>query len=363
MKAAILTGPGPMIIDDVTLDGPGPGEVRVKLTACGVCHSDLLPIHRARGPGLTHPVILGHEAAGVVDAVGAGVRSVAEGDSVVCAFRPSCGACFQCARGDSQLCDQPDDPQRAASGSRPRLRWKERPVAQGIGVGGFAEMCVMPEGGVVKIRKDAPLDKVCLIGCGVTTGIGAAIHTAQIEPGSRVAVIGLGGVGLSVVQGARLAGARQVIAIDRLASKLEIARGFGATDCLLATDDVVESVQKLSGGRLDYAFEAIGIGSCVAQAVAMVRSGGTAVAVGVTRDAVTIPGMELLREKKLIGSFYGSARIKHTIPMLVDLYMEGKIKLDELITRRRPLEQINEAFEDLLAASVARTVIQLDGSL
>jgi S-(hydroxymethyl)glutathione dehydrogenase/alcohol dehydrogenase len=359
MRAAILSGPGAMTIEEVALDGPGPGEVRVQITACGVCHSDLYPIFRAREGALAHPVILGHEAAGVVEAVGSAVRSVREGDPVVLAFRPSCGGCFQCGRGEPQLCERPDDPQRGPAGAQPRLRWNGRGVQQGIGVGGFAESCVMPEGGVVKIRSDAPLGTVCLIGCGVTTGIGAVIHTARIEPGSDVAVIGLGGVGLNIVQGARLAGARRIIAIDRLQPKLELAAQFGATDLVLAgDDDLVEQVRKITP-RLDYAFEAIGLGRTVAQALAMVRPGGTAVAVGVTRDPVTVPGNEFLREKKLIGSLYGSARIKHTIPRLVDLYMEGRIQIDELVSRRRPLAEINEAFADLESGVVARTVIEL----
>ncbi len=218
----------------------------------------------------------------------------------------------------------------------------------------------MPEGGVIVVRDDAPLETICLIGCGVTTGIGAAVNTAKVEAGSDVAVIGLGGVGLNIVQGARLAGARRIIAVDTVASKLELARRFGATDSVDAsTEDVVARVQEISGGYLDYAFEAIGLAETVQQAFEMVRPGGTAVVVGVTAQPVTVPGFGFLREKKLIGSLYGSASVKYMIPRLVDLYMEGKILLDELVSRRRPLSEVNEAFADMEAGTVARSVLDL----
>jgi S-(hydroxymethyl)glutathione dehydrogenase/alcohol dehydrogenase len=360
MQAAVLRDAGPMRIEDVELSGLEPGEVRVKLSACGVCHSDLHTIHRARRGELRAPVILGHEAAGIVDAVGASVRSVAPGDPVILAFHPSCGRCAACVRGTPQICERPDDPARAATGPRPRRRALGTPIAQGIGVGGFAQYTIMPEGGVIKVRPDAPLGTVCLVGCAVTTGIGAVMRTARVEPGSDVAVIGLGGVGLNIVQGARLAGARRIIGVDVRDDKLALAERFGATDLVRGgRDDTVEQVRKIAGNRLDYAFEAIGLGKTVAQALQMVRAGGTAVSVGVTADLVSFPGFELLREKKLIGSFYGSASIHDTIPRLVDLYMDGRILLDELVSRRRPLAEVNEAFEDLEAGSVARSVIEI----
>lgn len=358
MNAAVLRGPDPQAIERVQLDGPESGEVLVRIAACGVCHSDLHVVHRARAGALPVPVILGHEAAGVVEAVGAGVASVREGDPVVLAFHPSCGRCHYCVRGMPQICERPDSPERGARGARPRLRIGDQPAQQGIGVGGFAEYSAMPEGGVVKIRDDAPLETVCLVGCAVTTGIGAVVNTARVEPGSDVAVIGLGGVGLNIVQGARLAGARRIIAIDTLDSKLELATRFGATDCVSARgDDVVAQVQKLAGGYLDYAFEAIGLGSTVAQAFEMIRPGGTAVVVGVTAQPVTVPGLGFIREKRLIGSLYGSASVQHMIPRLVDLYLEGRILLDELVSRRRPLGEIDQAFADLEAGEVARSVI------
>ena len=360
MKSAVLRGPEPMAVEQVELDGPEGGEVLVKITACGVCHSDLHSIKRARQGPLPVPVILGHEAAGVVEEVGSGVRSVVPGDHVVMAFHPTCGGCYYCVRGMPQLCERADDPERSAAGPRPRLTQGGVPLRQGIGVAGFSEYTCMPEGGVIVVRKDAPLETICLIGCGVTTGIGAAVNTAKVEAGSDVAVIGLGGVGLNIVQGAKLAGARRIIAIDTVASKLELARRFGATDCVDAsTENAVERVQEISGGYLDYAFEAIGLAETVQQAFEMVRPGGTAVAVGVTAQPVTVPGFGFLREKKLIGSLYGSASVKYMIPRLVDLYMEGRILLDELVSKRRPLSEVNEAFADMEAGTVARSVLDL----
>lgn len=361
MKAALLTGPGPLEVHQVEINGPEDGEVLVRIRACGVCHSDLHAIVGARAAGqpLPVPTLLGHEAAGVVEDVGAGVTSVKPGDHVIMAFHPSCGKCFYCVRGQPQICERTDYPDRRATGQRPRLKLGGKPVNQGIGVGGFAEYTCMPEGGVVKVRNDAPLETVCLIGCGVTTGIGAALWTAKVEAGSDVAVIGVGGVGLNIIQGARLASARKIIAIDLLDNKLEMARQFGATHVVNASkEDPVAKVRELTGGYLDYAFEAIGLPATVEQAFQMVRPGGTAVAVGVTRGSVTVPGGAFLQEKKLIGSLYGSASIQAAIPRLVDLYMDGKVMLDELVSKRRPLEELNEAFDDMEKGLVARSVIE-----
>jgi S-(hydroxymethyl)glutathione dehydrogenase/alcohol dehydrogenase len=361
MKAALLTGPGPLEVKEIDINGPEDGEVMVRIRACGVCHSDLHSINGARAAGqpLPRATLLGHEAAGVVQDIGRGVTTVAPGDHVIMAFHPSCGKCFYCVRGQPQICERTDYPDRRATGARPRLSLDGVPVTQGIGVGGFAEYTCMPEGGVVKVRDDAPLETVCLVGCGVTTGIGAALWTAKVQAGSDVAVIGVGGVGLNIIQGAKLASARRVIAVDLLDNKLEMARRFGATDLVNASrEDPVAKVKELTNGYLDYAFEAIGLPQTVEQAFAMVRPGGTAVAVGVTRGNVTVPGGAFLQEKKLIGSLYGSASVQAAIPRLVDLYMDGKVMLDELVSRRRPLEEINEAFEDMEKGAVARSVIE-----
>lgn len=360
MRAAVLRGPDPMAIEQVNLDGPRAGEVRVKVVACGVCHSDLHTINRAKAGALPVPVILGHEVGGIVEEVGPGVTSVKPGDHVVVAFRPNCGQCYFCLRGEGQLCERPDYPERAANGTAPRLTQDGKPILQGIGVAGYSEYTIMPERGVVKIREDAPLETVCLVGCGVTTGVGAAIRTARVEAGSTVAVIGLGGVGLNVVQGARLAGAKKIIAIDTVDSKADLAAKFGATHFINATkEDVVTAAQKIGGGYVDYAFEAIGLGATVTQAFNIVRAGGTAVVVGVVGQDVTVPGLAFLREKRLIGSFFGSATLQHDIPLYVDMYMDGKLNLDDLVSKRRPLAEVNEAFEDMKTGGVARSVMML----
>lgn len=360
MKSAVLRGPDPIAMEEVSLSGPEAGEVLVRVVACGVCHSDYHTINRAKAGPLPVPVILGHEVGGIVEAVGPGVTSVAEGDHVVCAFRPNCGICYFCVRGEPQLCERPDYPERAATGSNPRLRDAEgQPIQQGIGVAGYSQYTVMPERGVVKVRKDAPLDRICLVGCGVTTGVGAATRTAKVEPGSDVAVIGLGGVGLNVVQGARLAGARRIIGVDTVASKADLGAKFGMTDFVNASEvDPVARVQELTNNRLDYAFEAIGLGRTVEQAFAMVRRGGTAVVVGVVGQEVTVPGIAFLGEKRLVGSFFGSAKLQYDLPAYVDLYMEGRLNLDDLVSRKRPMNEINEAFDDMQAGLVARSVME-----
>jgi S-(hydroxymethyl)glutathione dehydrogenase / alcohol dehydrogenase len=354
MRAAVFQGlDQPLTIENVDLDGPGPGEVLVKVTACGVCHSDLHAM-RAAPP----PVIFGHEVAGIVEKVGDGIDDIVAGDHVICAFHPSCGRCFYCVRGQPEICDRTDYPARLANGERPRLRLGGRPVRQGIGVGGFAEYSCMPRGGVIKIREDAPLETVGLVGCGVTTGIGAAINTAKVKPGSTVAVIGCGGVGLNVIQGARLAGAYRIIAVDTVPYKLELAQQFGATHAVNSSSgDAVQQVQALANGHLDYAFEAVGLAVTVRQGWDMIRPGGMVVVVGLGREEVSIPLGGFLQEKKLIGSLYGSASIQADIPRLVDLYMDGRIKLDELVSRRRPLSEINEAFTDMEAGVVARSMV------
>jgi Zn-dependent alcohol dehydrogenase len=356
MRAAVFLGlDQPLQVVDVALNGPDEGEVLVKVAACGVCHSDLHVMRR-----FPPPVIFGHEVAGVVEAVGAGVDDIAPGDHVVCAFHPACGRCYYCIHGMPNICERPDYPDRTVSGTRPRLRLNEQPVRQGIGVGGFAEYTCMPRGGVVKVRSDAPLETIGLVGCGVTTGIGAALRTAKVTAGSTVAVIGCGGVGLNVIQGAKLAGAYRIIAVDTVAWKLELAQQFGATHAVNpAAGDVVVAVQQLAGGYLDYAFEAIGLSELVQQAFAMIRPGGTVVSIGLGGAAeVSIPFSGLLQEKKLLGCLYGSANIQADIPRLIDLYMDGRILLDELVSRRRPLEEVNEAFADMEAGTVARSILQ-----
>lgn len=354
MRAAVFQGiDQPTTVMEVDLNGPEQNEVLVKVTACGVCHSDLHVMRVAPGPA-----IFGHEVAGVVEAVGQGVDDLKPGDHVVCAFHPSCGRCYYCVRGMPEICDRTDFPARSATGSNPRLRLDGQPVRQGIGVGGFAQYTCMPRGGVVKIRDDAPLDVVGLVGCGVTTGIGAAINTAKVKPGSTVAVIGCGGVGLNVIQGARLAGAYRIIAVDTVPYKLELAEQFGATHVVDSSrESPVSAVQQLADGHLDYAFEVVGLPATVRQAWDMIRPGGMAVVVGLGRDEVSIPLGGFLQEKKLIGSLYGSASIQADIPRIIDLYMDGRILLNELVSKQRPLDEVNEAFADMEAGTVARSVL------
>lgn len=354
MQAAVFHGSDrPIQVMNVDLNGPERNEVLVKVVACGVCHSDLHVMNVATGPA-----IFGHEVAGIVEAVGPGVDDLAPGDHVVCAFHPSCGRCFYCVRGMPEICDRTDFPDRAATGGNPRLLLDGIPVRQGIGVGGFAEYTCMPRGGVVKVRDDAPLETIGLVGCGVTTGIGAAINTARVRPGSTVAVIGCGGVGLNVIQGARLAGAYRIIAVDTVPYKLELAARFGATHSVnAANEEAVPAVQGLADGHLDYAFEVVGLPATVRQAWDMIRPGGMAVVVGLGRGEASIPLGGFLQEKKLIGSLYGSASIQADIPRLIDLYMDGRILLDELVSRRRPLGEANEAFVDMEAGTVARTML------
>jgi S-(hydroxymethyl)glutathione dehydrogenase/alcohol dehydrogenase len=285
------------------------------------------------------------------------VTRVKVGDHAIIAFGPKCGECFYCVRGQPYLCTP-------AAPVRQRLFREGSPLTQFLEVATFAERVLVSEKNVVKVRDDAPLDKCCLIACGVTTGIGAVINTAKVEPGSNVVVIGAGGVGLNVVQGARLVGAARIIAVDIRDNKLEFAREMGATHLVNAgREDVVERVKSLTAGfGADYAFEVIGNPRTIAQAYESVRKGGTAVVVGVSDEnaELTIKPVWLMRQaKSLVGCAYGSARPQVDFPRIVDLYMEGKIKLDELITRRYGLDEVNEAFRAMDAGEVARSILQL----
>lgn len=352
MKAAVLREVGtPMKVEDVTLDAPAYGQVLVRTAAAGVCHSDLHFIDGVWPMRL--PAVLGHEAAGVVEAVGEGVTYVEPGDHVVLLFVPFCGACDYCTTGRPNLCQN----------GRLRARTMQidgQAAVPFLGMSAFAEQMVVPEGGVVKIRKDMPLDRASLIGCGVMTGVGAAINTAKVAPGSTCAVIGAGGVGLNVIQGCALAGAEKIIAVDMRVNKLEMAHEFGATHVVDASrEDAVARVQELTGGGADYAFEAIGLPAAITQAFDMVRRGGEAIVVGMAPfgSEVTVSATAFLDEKVLRGCLYGSTRPRVDMPRLVDLYMGGKLKLDELVSARHPLSGINDAFAAMKNGEVARSVI------
>jgi len=362
MRAAVFEGVGrPLRVEDLTLDAPRAGEVRVRLASAGVCHSDL---HVVDGGWRHHtPIVLGHEGAGVVVEVGEGVTRVALGDHVIVSWMPSCGTCRQCAAGRPWLCEEALEAMETDTlpdGTMRLHRADGSPVHQYLTAGVFAEEAVIPEGGAVRIREDAPLESVSIIGCAVATGFGAVVNTARVERGSRVAVIGLGAVGLSAVQGAVHAGARTVVAVDVAGWKLDLARRLGATDVVDAgAGDPVAAVTELCGGA-DYAFECAGRPETAEHAVAMLDTHGAAVVVGQAEggsSACFDPLLLSCYERRILGCNYGSSDPRVDFPRLVDLYMSGDLEVDELITGRRPLDEIEEAFADLRGARAVRTVL------
>ena len=358
MKAAIYEAPNqPLTIEDVDVIDPRAGEVLVRTVCSGVCHSDL---HFVDGKwALPMPTVLGHEASGVVEAVGEGVSYVEPGDRVIMSFKPFCGSCYHCLRGEGHLCN---DPALGLSAVQ-RLTWNGAPVMQFASVGSFSEMMVTSENGVVKIPEEMPMAEAALIGCGVMTGVGAALYTAEVPGGSVVAVIGCGGIGLNVIQGCRLAGASEIIAIDIIDEKLEMAKGFGATHTINSKEiDPVAAVKELTGDAgVEYAFEAIGVPECATQAFAMIRPGGTAVVVGMhpMGSEIKVSAMDFLAEKKLIGCMYGSTRFREHMPKLVDLFLKGRLDLSALVSQRLELSEVNHAFELMKAGKVARSVLEI----
>src|SRR5215470_10077291 len=360
MKAAVMRAIGePLRIEDIQVDGPGLREVLVRTTATGVCHSDLHVLEGSLPTAL--PTVLGHEPAGVVEAVGAEVRHVAPGDHVIGCLSAFCGACEYCLAGRPNLCEGEATMRRA--GEPPRLSKDGEPIVQFVHLSAFAERMLVHENALVRIRRDVPLDRVALIGCGVTTGLGAALNTARVRAGRTAAVIGCGGVGLSVVQGCRIAGAGRIIAVDTAAWKLDLARQLGATDTVDASaGNPVARVLELTAGGVDYAFEAIGLPATVRQAVRMTRKGGTTVMVGVVPAGINVelPGADIvLREKSILGCMMGSNRFRLDMPRYVDLYLSGRLKLDEMISARLPLERVNDAFAAMREGTVARSVVVL----
>ena len=329
----------------------------MRTAASGVCHSDL---HFVDGAWqLPMPCVLGHEASGYVEEVGEGVTYVEKGDKVIMSFRPFCGQCYFCQRGTPHLCSD-QSPNVAMLN---RLTWKGQPIMQFSGVGSFSETMLTVENAVVKIPEEMPMEEAALVGCGVMTGVGAALYTTPVSGGSEVAVIGCGGIGLNVIQGCRLAGAGRIIAIDVMDSKLEMARNFGATDTINSTecDDVVAAVMEMTGGiGCEYSFEAVGIPDLATLAWNLVRAGGTATIVGMMPQGseVKLPGPDLLSEKKLVGSMYGSTRFREHMPKLVDLFLQGRLDLTALVSEKLKLEQVNDAFELMKSGKVARSVLQ-----
>lgn len=366
VRAAVLHEVGaPLSVDELELAEPGPGEVRLRVMAAGVCHSDLHVVTGDIPQPL--PVVLGHEGAGLVEAVGPGVTHVQPGDRVVTSWIPACGQCHFCRVGRAELCDEAGA--LAVTGTlrdgTTRFEKDGQPVHHFLQVSAFAERIVVPAGGVVPVPPEVPWDRAALLGCGVTTGAGAVWHTARVRPGKSVVVIGCGGVGLSAVQAAALAGAWPIIAVDVVPEKLAVARRLGASHTVDAREhDVVTAVVDLTDGLgADYAFEAVGRPDTIAQAFGAVRKGGMAVVVGVAppNAEVCINAFALpAHEKVLTGSWFGQSNPHVDVPRLARLYLAGKFKLDELISRRYRLDEINAAFDDLRRGQVLRGVVQFD---
>ncbi len=363
MQAAIFReAHAPLTIEDVAVDKPRDRELLVRTVATGVCHSDLHFVDGHLASYTRNPMVLGHEGAGVVEAVGDAVTVAAPGDHVVACLSGFCGSCAQCLSGHPNLCAQ-----RFVSrgrDARSRLRIDAQNVTQFADVGSFAEMMLLHENSVVKIDPDIPLDRAALVGCGVLTGVGAALRTARLEAGQTVAVFGCGGVGLSVIQGARIGGASRIIGIDRVASKLEMAMSLGATDTIdSSTVDAVEALREMTGGAgVDHAFEAVGIPELATQCVESLAIGGTATIVGVMPTDATIqfPFSALRPECKVQTSRMGSNRFRIDIPRYLDFYRQGRLHLDEMVSRRGKLGDVNEAFRAMKAGEVARTVLMFD---
>jgi S-(hydroxymethyl)glutathione dehydrogenase/alcohol dehydrogenase len=357
MKAAVLRQiRSPLQIEDVSISKPGPHEVLIRTAAAGICHSDLHFIEGAFPHPL--PTILGHESAGIVEQVGSEVRTVKPGDHVITCPSAFCGHCEHCLTGHMSLCVSPQT--RRAKGAEPRLLKDGERISQFCHLSSFAEQMLIHEHACVAIRKDMPLDRAALIGCAVITGVGAVFQTSNVKPGETVAVIGCGGVGLAAINGAAIAGAGRIIAIDKVGSKLSLARHFGATDVIGANEgDSVAKVIELTHGGVHHSFEAIGLKTTTEQAFQMLARGGTANVVGMIPigTKIELHGADFLGEKRIQGLIMGSNRFPVDMPRLVDFYMSGKLKLDELISRRIKLEQVNGAFAEMREGAIARSVI------
>ncbi|WP_374472738.1 Zn-dependent alcohol dehydrogenase [Phenylobacterium sp.] len=360
MKAAVLREVRkPLSIEDVQINKPGPHEVLIRTAAAGVCHSDLHFIEGSYPHPL--PAVLGHESAGIVEQVGSEVRTVKPGDHVITCLSAFCGHCEHCLTGHMSLCVSPDT--KRGPDDEPRLTTANGPMMQYLNLSSFAEQMLVHEHACVAIRPDMPLDRAALIGCSVMTGVGAVMHTSNVRPGDTVAVIGCGGVGLSAINGAAIAGAGRIIAIDVVPGKENFARAFGATDFVNAAEvDPVKTVIEMTKGGVQHSFEALGMSKTAEQAFNMLRRGGTANIIGMipVGQTVNLMGAAFLGEKRIQGSMMGSNRFPVDMPRLCDMYMAGKLKLDDMISRRLKLEQVNDAFEEMKTGSIARSVIVFD---
>jgi S-(hydroxymethyl)glutathione dehydrogenase/alcohol dehydrogenase len=351
------------VVDDVEIEAPRVGEVVVRVSHCGVCHSDLSNVDGTYPPPL--PMVLGHEAAGTVEDVGPGVSSLRAGDRVVLTPAPPCGRCAFCLRGSFSICVNSTAVFTGTfNDGGTRLSRQGTTVYRGLGVGAFGELVITQESGAIKVDADVPLEVACVIGCAVQTGVGAVLNTAKVGAGDTVLVLGLGGVGIAIVQGARIAGASRIIVSDPVSARRDAAGHFGATDAIDPTvDDVVARAHELTGIGVDHAFEAVGKAALGQAAVWATRPGGTAVLVGAGPlcDAISIePAVVFMAtERRLVGSFLGSSNSPRDIPRLLDLWRAGRLDLEAMISRRRPLTEVNDAFDDLRAARGLRTVLEL----
>ncbi|MFB8385725.1 Zn-dependent alcohol dehydrogenase [Microbacterium sp. NPDC055910] len=361
MRALVLTevGQPQELVDDLVLDQPRDHEVLVRTKACGVCHSDL---HFRQGTWTTFPLplVLGHECAGIVEAVGSQVTYLRPGDAVVGCLTAFCGECSYCLSGRMYLCAQGG---LSRDSGAPRLSRNGQPVSQFVNLSGFSEMMLVHERALVKVDPDIPLDVAAIVGCAVTTGVGAAVNTAKVRPGETVVVVGCGGVGLNVVQGARIAGAGRIIAVDRSPTKAEAARTFGATDVVVADGTEVDQVLELTSGGVEHAFEAVGRRVTAEAAFRMLTVGGTATIVGLLPEGeqISVSGVDLTFGRTLQGSNMGSNRFRVDIPRYLQMYRDGRLLLDELITARISLEEADDALVALEAGDgITRSVVVFD---
>jgi S-(hydroxymethyl)glutathione dehydrogenase/alcohol dehydrogenase len=351
----------PFVIEELDLAEPREGEVLVRLAASGVCHSDWHLVTGATKHPM--PVVAGHEGAGVVEAVGPGVQRIAPGDHVILSWAPACGHCFYCQNSKPNLCDSFLGPGWAGTmlDGTPRLSKNNEPVFHFCGLASFANHAVVAQESCIPIRKDVPLEIASLVGCAVSTGVGAVFYTAGVRPGESVAVYGCGGVGLNILQAAALSGATPIIAIDTNQAKMAMARDFGATHTFLADSETRGKIREVTNALgPDYVFEAVGTPALQEEGLRVTRPGGTLVLVGLSsvKEPTNLSGAFITRQEKVIkGSYYGSVDTDRDFPLMLDLYMAGKLKLDELVSHSYPLEEINEAYAAMLGGEVARGVI------
>ena len=364
-KAAIAVKAGaPLEIEDVDLEGPKEGEVLVEIIATGICHTDAFTLS-GDDPEGAFPAILGHEGAGIVREVGPGVTSVAVDDHVIPLYTPECRECDFCLHPKTNLCQKIRTTQ--GQGLMPdgtsRFSLNGKPILHYMGCSTFSNYTVMPEIALAKVRKDAPFEKICYIGCGVTTGVGAVVFDAKVEPGSTVAVFGLGGIGLNVIQGAKMVGASKIIGIDLNEDKKALAEQFGMTDFINpnGVDDTVQTIIDMTNGGVDYSFECIGNVNVMRQALECCHKGwGESVVIGVAgagQEISTRP-FQLVTGRVWRGSAFGGARGRTDVPKIVDWYMDGKINIDDLITHTMPLEQINSAFDLMHEGKSIRSIVK-----